>query len=440
MGPIKISFTPDKGGLQNFDARDEAIKWIHSERLKFEDTFVEFEAAQFVPEINSIQRAWIALEGDIRDASFGQNKDFLSIKAPEDIFTSLSPVAEVIQDIAGSMGAIALRGALYAADITVEVLDWSRTETLAGIQAYQIGISRIRRKDNNPIPAEYRGRIAEFSDEIHTIRSKISSINAELSKTSAIATSGTASTENSLLDLTGQVEAVSAQLITQVRDAEVRLDASVVRSEKEINDCRVKSENFVSEVEQKLEDWIKAQTEAVRLTAPVTLWEDRNKTHTAAAEKLGRFAIAAGVLGTVATPFLSAFAFAQARSMLADALPKASDKTSSLVALGIRPTLHYELIFAGASTLFWLTMFFWLLRILVRRYVAEQRLAVDASGRAAMTQTYLGLIMEHAAGEQERPIVLEALFRPVTDNSKGDDGPPSTSVAAIVAALAAGKN
>lgn len=430
----------DKGGVQTFDTRDEALKWVRGQRSRFDDVFSGFDTENFLPEVNLIQRSWATLETSVKDVSFGNKEGFFNVDAADEIFTFTSPAAEVIREIAESMSAVALRGALYAADVPVNDLEWSSTETLAGVQAYQIGISRSRRKDQNPIPYEFRSRIAEFSDEINSIRSRISLVNSELSKTSAVATSGTASTENSLLELSGQVESVTAGLITQIRDAEVRLEANAARSETEIATCRSQSADFVSETREKLDDWIKAQTQAVRLTAPVTLWEERNRTHSAAAERLGRFAIAAGVTGTIATPFLSAFAFAHARSMLADALPSSSEKTSSLAAVGIRPTLHYELIFAGASTLFWLTMFFWLLRILVRRYAAEQRLAVDASGRAAMTQTYLGLIMEHAAGEQERPIVLEALFRPVTDNSKGDDGPPSTSVAAIVAALAAGKS
>jgi len=437
---IKISFSFEKGGVHNFDTRDEALKWVREQRVRFDDAFSRFDSAQFLPEINQIQQAWFLLESSAKNASFGNKDGFLSIDAADEIFTFTSPAAEVVRDIASNMSAIALRGALYAADVPVHDLELTNIETLAGIQAYQTGISRSRREDKNPIPYEFRSRIAEFSDEIRSIRSRLSSVNSELSKTSAVAANGTTSTENSLLELSAQVESATADLITQIRDAEVRLEATAARSETEIATCRNESASFVLETREKLDDWIKAQTEAVRLTAPVTLWEERNRTHSAAAKRLGFFAIAAGVTGTIATPFLSAFAFAHARSMLADALPITRGRTSSVVSAGIRPTLHYELIFAGASTLFWLTMFFWLLRILVRRYAAEQRLAVDASGRAAMTQTYLGLIMEHAAGEQERPIVLEALFRPVTDSSKSDDGPPSTSVAAIVAALAAGKS
>lgn len=440
MTIIKINFSSDKGGVHHFESPDEAINWIRAERTLLDNTLSALSFEEMHPGLGEIHRAWRIVEDDVRKVEFDQSRPFLNVNASEDVFTSDSPAAEVLGNIAQSMSMAALKGALYAADILVREADWSSTDTIAGIQAYQVRMTRHRRNDKNPIPSELRGQIGEFNDQIINLRARIAAISTEISKTSAIATSGGDSTEKALLGLNTKVEAMSASLITQVRDAEVRVEATAAKNEAALADQRVQAESFVSETRQRLDDWIKAQTQAVRLTAPVTLWEERNSAHSAAATKLGRFAIAAGVVGTVATPFLSAFAFAQARTMLADAVPKAIIKNTALTPSGIRPTLHYELIFAGASTLFWLTMFFWLLRILVRRYATEQRLAVDASGRAAMTQTYLGLIMEHAAGEQERPIVLEALFRPVTENSKGEDGPPSTSIAAIIAALAAGKS
>ncbi|WP_354327114.1 DUF6161 domain-containing protein [Porphyrobacter sp. MBR-155] len=84
-------------------------------------------------------------------------------------------------------------------------------------------------------------------------------------------------------------------------------------------------------------------------------------------------------------------------------------------------------------------MFFWIMRIVVRTYMTEHHLAIDATSRASMAETYLALKKESAATDQDRAIVLASLFRPVVDGIVKDDGLPAITPAAIISGLAVGK-
>lgn len=80
-------------------------------------------------------------------------------------------------------------------------------------------------------------------------------------------------------------------------------------------------------------------------------------------------------------------------------------------------------LYAGTA-LTVLTILFWVGRVLVRLYLSEHHLAIDARFRSTMTETYLALINESAATEAERNIVLTAIFRPTTDGIVKDDAAP----------------
>jgi len=268
-------------------------------------------------------------------------------------------------------------------------------------------------------------KIAEYDTEIANITSKY--LQFEASNADHI--------NGHSAKLEGHIEYAQARLATHDEKVIKKLDES-------LDDARTK-----------LEAWSNVQMEKVQLEAPVRLWGKRSATHRRAARNLGWASLGAGAVGTAITPVVWYAAFNGAKSLLETppiTRPAIAGNATGKIPLAatagaeinpvIRPTLHFELIFAGAATLFWLTMFFWLLRLLVRRYTSELRLSTDASGRAAMAQTYLGLTQKGAATEAERPIILGALFQPVTDGATSDDGPPSTSMASIVAAIVAGKN
>jgi hypothetical protein len=57
-------------------------------------------------------------------------------------------------------------------------------------------------------------------------------------------------------------------------------------------------------------------------------------------------------------------------------------------------------------------LFVWLLRILANEYRTNQQLADDAEEREAMVLTFKALEFEEHVGDEERLIILNALFRP----------------------------
>jgi hypothetical protein len=93
----------------------------------------------------------------------------------------------------------------------------------------------------------------------------------------------------------------------------------------------------------------------------------------------------------------------------------------------------YLIISAGVGSI--LTALFWATRLLVRIYFTARRSEADAEERRVMTQTYLALIKTGAAQEQDRLIILNALFRPGADGGGSDDGGGDVALPALIAKL-----
>lgn len=73
------------------------------------------------------------------------------------------------------------------------------------------------------------------------------------------------------------------------------------------------------------------------------------------------------------------------------------------------------------------TLFYaWFLKNISRLFITAHTLADDSAHRGALAQTYLGLIANENLniGEQERALIMNALFRPLPSGTS-DEGPPS---------------
>lgn len=450
---INVIIAPEKGGVQPFSDITSALAWAKVSERELLIALEGLTRDKNVFSFDQIEDAWKSLRDKLSDGDV-RAQHAANFTPPSGLFLKDSQTFKLIKGVYDNFGDVAARGAFVAAGVSVGPVDWKNADTSTGILIYKLGVENYLRvkSENTKISIDieleaYNQRIEAAANSVLNMQNELASLSSTVSQSSESANqildSLTARTEIVISEFEGRSSAFQSKYSAMLSDYSLKLADSMSASEKVIQDGK-----------EKVDAWVKAQVEHVRLEAPVRLWEERDEKHRAAARKLGWAAFAAGGLGTVATPVMAKLSFDSARTMLADAMsvePKKAAKPTNplqvqaekgavLPAPSIRPTLHFELAFAGAATLFWLTMFFWLMRILVRRYIAEQRLAVDASGRAAMTQTYLGLIKESAASEKERPIVLGALFQPVTEGASGDDGPPATSLASIVAAIVAGKN
>lgn len=99
------------------------------------------------------------------------------------------------------------------------------------------------------------------------------------------------------------------------------------------------------------------------------------------------------------------------------------------------PIALYVVISGGL--LLFSTIAFWIGRILTKLYLSEHHLRNDAEERAVMTTTYLALTSENAATDEDRQIVLNALFRATPDGIVKDDGPTDASLQGLIARMAA---
>lgn len=105
---------------------------------------------------------------------------------------------------------------------------------------------------------------------------------------------------------------------------------------------------------------------------------------------------------------------------------------SVFLSLGVYLILHDlksgrpEIWQIGLLTVF-ATLGLWLIRVLVRILLSHLHLETDAEQRAVMTKTYLALMREgNALQEDDRTLVLNALFKPSsTGIVKDDSAPPS---------------
>jgi Family of unknown function (DUF6161) len=74
----------------------------------------------------------------------------------------------------------------------------------------------------------------------------------------------------------------------------------------------------------------------------------------------------------------------------------------------------------------------WAVRLLVRMFLSHTHLATDASERTTMVQTYLSLIEGgNLTSDEDRKLILQALFRPATDGLVKDEGLPHPFLEAL---------
>jgi hypothetical protein len=150
------------------------------------------------------------------------------------------------------------------------------------------------------------------------------------------------------------------------------------------------------------------------LKAPVEYWTDKAREHREAERVAGLNVL----YFFISMPVLLAAAFAIG--------------AWQLISHPSIPQPAYFVVSAGLAT-FAGTMF-WIGRMLNRLYLSAHHLRIDADERAVMTQAYLALSAEGAASDAERPIVLNALFRPTADGLVKEDG-PDLSIAGAIARL-----
>lgn len=167
------------------------------------------------------------------------------------------------------------------------------------------------------------------------------------------------------------------------------------------------------------EDRFRKQME---LQAPVEYWKMKSKIH-------GRWEIGFAVL-SIAYFFAAAYCLYLAATKAASyllSLPDIVDPSDD------RTPIY---IITGGALLGVTTLIFWVGRLVIKLWLSEHHLRVDADERAVMTKTYLAMTENGSALDEDRAIVLTSIFRPTPDGVVKEEGPTDVGLNAYLARIA----
>jgi hypothetical protein len=149
--------------------------------------------------------------------------------------------------------------------------------------------------------------------------------------------------------------------------------------------------------------------EELALRAPAEYWTSKQKFHF-------RFSVVAGLVSFGAI----ALCIGNVTSMTEQALLSVKSIGSPQDSLRLG-SLFVTIVFAV-----------WAIRMCVRIFFSQLHLMTDASERIVMVKTYLSLIEGKAViSEEDRKVILQALFRPTSDGIVKDDGLPNPLLEAL---------
>jgi hypothetical protein len=173
----------------------------------------------------------------------------------------------------------------------------------------------------------------------------------------------------------------------------------------------------VNEAIAELKETERLFKEQMRLKAPVEYWTAKATEHAGEAGRRLRNLAWVGSIAAIGVIGILSLAAYHAEKLIT--------ANTHLGVLGLYASIGLILT----------TVAFWIGRIMVRLYLSEHHLALDARERAVMAQTYLALTAVDKAEEKDRALVLGALFRASSDGIVKDDGAPDIGIAGIASKI-----
>lgn len=196
---------------------------------------------------------------------------------------------------------------------------------------------------------------------------------------------------------TGAIELAERTLSDALSRAETAIAAK-------LTDVESREAAAVRRTEERLEALRRTYVAQVALKAPVSFWREKRESHAAAALRHQKFLLLAAPIVVVVLALLAW-----------EVLPPGEK-------LSIRSTGLFLALSSVAV---------WFLRVVVRLWLTHVHLELDARERIVMAETYLSLIEEGITStDQERQIVMQALFTPAVRSSDRDDASASPLIEA----------
>lgn len=186
---------------------------------------------------------------------------------------------------------------------------------------------------------------------------------------------------------------------------------------------KTRQSTFEEEVEERidlkiaeLEATEAAYREAMKLDRPRQYWTTKASGHRTKANKYRwRMFTSLGISGVIGLLGLGLL-FWYAHNIILDNRDVEWPVTFFILLSGMG--------FVGVSILFWIN------RLIVRLFLSELHLAMDAEERVTMIESYLALNAELDFPSEQREIVLQAIFRPTQDGIVKDDASGDPNVTA----------
>lgn len=217
----------------------------------------------------------------------------------------------------------------------------------------------------------------------------------------------------------GHFEQSSAALLADAEDRNSKLRLRAAKLFTRMARRRLKVarqlENEKSEAIAQLQKTEQTYRTQLGLQAPVEYWKEKSVKHATNSVKL-RELVAIYAACSVAVAIIVLLLTAEAvRSQT-----QFSPSTIAYGALGLLVT----------------TVALWGGRILVRLYMSEHHLAIDAEERATMVHTFLALQLGGQVEAKDLQLILGPIFRPSADGIVKDDGAPDIGVASLLSKAA----
>jgi hypothetical protein len=165
---------------------------------------------------------------------------------------------------------------------------------------------------------------------------------------------------------------------------------------------------LVGEHTQQMESLRHTYEEAIALRAPVLYWKGKQQFHSIQAKWTGGISFTAIAVAAVGLGWMI-------QELVRPIATGTAPETWRLAPLAI----------VGVFTV-------WGIRLIVRMFLSHLHLATDAAERVVMTETYLSLLDgKHLPNDDDRRLILQALFRPTSDGIVKDEGIPFSLAEAL---------
>ncbi len=431
MSLVRVDLAPPRGGRVEFNDIAEAILWTQRQREAWDLKFRQVFSQNANHPMATVLTGWARITDGLHELRKNNISSPTTIDDSPELIAEDSPIATALGWVADYMPTQGITAAATAAGLSNSRINWAEPTQADGVLLYERALRTILESSDTDQTTHLRRVVNELSSSLSNKQEDANLIEKQLTR---------------LFESAKKIEDDTRDRITKI-DAEIgsvefKTNATINDIERNINSVSSVLENAVSEIsrrsEQQIADWIAAFKEQRKLESPITLWEERAHNHESALSERKWWLVGIGSIGLLLSFGVAIGAFFLSRLVFEDAM--LSDAQGKIVGVeGMRPSFHFELLFSSAATLLYITMYLWVIRLLVRLYSTEHHLAIDARGRSALTETYLSLTREGAASDADRAIMLGVIFRPVSDGMVKEDGPPSVSPAALIAGLASGQ-